>query len=95
MSDKFNIKKYISEGKLINEQDIQDTIYDLEQAQDMLAEVIDLIRQALRGTNQITHAESYILSNLENWIDSKGYDMGIQQYIDEIKEEQREKGINL
>ena len=39
--------------------------------------------------------KSYILSNLENWIDSKGYDMGIQQYIDEIKEEQREKGINL
>lgn len=95
MSDRFNIKKYISEGKLIKEEDIEDILYDLEQAKDMLAEVVDLIRQALRGTNQSKHAESYILSHLENWIDSRGYDMGIQQYIDEIKQEQREKGINL
>ena len=45
MSDRFNIKKYISEGKLIKEEeeDIEDILYDLEQAKDMLAEVVYLI----------------------------------------------------
>ena len=37
MSDRFNIKKYISEGKLIKEEDIEDILYDLEQAKDYVS----------------------------------------------------------
>lgn len=67
--------------------DTRDRIISLEEAKYLLEQAVDAITQALRGTSHQSHAESYIIAHLNNWIDSPGYDYGIQQYIDELEEE--------
>ena len=65
--------------------DVTERIDMLYDAQEKLGETIELIRQALKGTSREDYAESYILGHLENWIDATGYDIGIEQYIDELR----------
>ena len=62
----------------------ENKIDSLFQAQCLIAEATQLIQNALHGTEHEFHADAYIISHLNNWIDSNGYDMGIQQYIDEL-----------
>ena len=62
----------------------------LREAQEQLNQSIELIRVALRGTNQETHANAYILGHLKNWVDASGnYNMGIEQYIEELEYEEQ------
>ena len=69
----------------------QERIELLEEAQEKLGEVIGLVEEALKGSSHQRHAETYILSHLNNWLDSGNrFDIGIQQYIDKFKEEQEE-----
>jgi hypothetical protein len=43
------------------------------------------------GTSHERHAKSYILGHLRTWMDSGNrFDMGIQQYIDKLQEEEDE-----
>lgn len=59
----------------------------LREAQEHLSEAIDQIARALQATSHEAHAEAYIIAHLNNWIDSEGYDHGIEQYIEEIERE--------
>lgn len=64
----------------------------LEDAQDLMIEAVKMIEDALQGTEHEAHADAYIISHLNNWINSHGYDMGVEQYIEEIaKDEENEK----
>ena len=65
--------------------DVTERIDMLYDAQEKLGETIELIRQALKGTSRERYAESYILGHLENWRNASGYDIGIEQYIDELR----------
>ena len=65
-----------------------DILYD---AMDNLDLAIDNIRVALRGTSFESHANAYIIPHLVSWINSdNNFNMGIQQYIDRLKEEEDE-----
>ena len=64
----------------------ENKIDSLFQAQCLITEATQLIQNALHGTEHEFHADAYIISHLNNWIDSNGYDMGIQQYIDELNQ---------
>jgi hypothetical protein len=63
----------------------------LMEAQEQLNLAIDNIKTALRGTGHEHYADAYILGHLRSWIDASGYDMGIQQYIDKLEEEEYEE----
>ena len=83
-----NLKVYESFGPGGSENDYQERIDLLMEAQDGLRNVITLIKKALMGTSQSSYANAYIIKHLENWVDSEGrYDMGIQQFIDRLEEE--------
>jgi len=64
--------------------DLRSRLAALEEAKDMLGQVVEIISYALKGTTHQRHAEAYILSHLNDWIDDSGYNMGIQQYIDAL-----------
>ena len=64
--------------------DVRSRVAALEEAKDMLGQVVEIISYALKGTTHQRHAEAYILSHLNDWIDDSGYNMGIQQYIDAL-----------
>lgn len=69
--------------------DTEERIELLQEAQGKLNEVVGLIEQALKGTTHERHAETYLIGHLNNWIDSGNrFDMGIQQYIDKLQEEE-------
>ena len=58
----------------------------LREAQHQLLKAIENIFYALKGTEHEAHANAYILSHLEDWIDASGsYNMGIEQYIEELE----------
>ena len=64
----------------------------LQEAMDALANSVDLLEIALRGTSHYSHANSYIIPHLRGWIDGGGsYNMGIQQYMDIISESEEEE----
>lgn len=63
----------------------------LFQAQEQLNLAIANIETALRGTSHEGYADAYILGHLRNWVDASGYDMGVQQYIDKLEEEEYEE----
>ena len=63
----------------------------LFEAQEQLNSAIANIETALRGTGHEHHADAYILGHLRNWVDASGYDMGVQQYIDKLEEEEYEE----
>ena len=65
----------------------QDRIDLLDEAQCKLAEAIELIETALRGTEHEAHAQAYIIGHLGSWMDSDRYNMGIQQYMDALEKE--------
>jgi len=70
----------------------QDRIELLDNAQYRLAEAIGYIKDALKGTEHERHAEYYIIGHLRSWLNSDGYgfNMGIQQYIDALFNEEKE-----
>jgi hypothetical protein len=63
----------------------------LFEAQEQLNLAIANIETALRGTSHEHHADAYILGHLRNWVCAWGYDMGVQQYIDKLEEEEYEE----
>jgi hypothetical protein len=63
----------------------------LIEAQEKLSQAISLIEEGLKGTPHERHADAYIIGHLRSWIDAYGYDMGIQQYIDRLYEEDEEE----
>lgn len=63
----------------------------LVEAQENLSRAISLIEEGLKGTSYERHADAYIIGHLHSWIDAYGYDMGIQQYIDRLDEENEEE----
>lgn len=87
------VRKDNEVAETLEEVDVDDDRYDdvseridmLREAQSQIEGAIYNISQALRGTSHEAHADSYIIGHLNNWIDSPGYDYGIQQYIDELE----------
>ena len=43
----------------------------LEEAQELLGTVIELIQDAVDGTDEEAGAEAYIISHLQNWMDGR------------------------
>ena len=71
--------------------DKKERIRILYDAMEELDLALDNIRVALRGTSFESHANAYIIPHLVSWIDSdNNFNMGIQQYVDRLKEEQDE-----
>lgn len=66
----------------------EDRIEMLIDAQEHLFSAIKMIEDALQGTEQEAHADAYIIAHLNNWINSHGYDTGVEQYIEEIAEDE-------
>ena len=85
-----NLKVYEYYGPQGSDTPKEERIELLMEAQIKLNEAIDLIEQGLMGTSHERYANSYIVAHLKNWVDASGYDMGIQQYIDKIDEEEEE-----
>ena len=82
-----NIEIYESFGPNGPEGPSEERIEMLEEAKVKLEESIDLIVQALRGTQWESHARSYIVGHLEGWVDSHNrFNMGIEQYIEKMRE---------
>jgi hypothetical protein len=71
--------------------DKRDRIDLLIEAQDKLSQAISLIEEGLKGTSYERHADVYIIGHLRSWTDAYGYDMGIQQYIDRLDNEDEEE----
>jgi len=67
---------------------LQERIDTLKVAQHKLGEVVDLIESALRDTSHETHANSYIIPHLREWINCDTFNYGIQQYIDELENDE-------
>jgi Zn-dependent oligopeptidase len=76
-----NYENPLEEG---DSDDVRSRVAALEEARDMLGQVVEIISYALKGTTHQRHAEAYILPHLNNWIDDSGYNIGIQQYIDAL-----------
>ena len=85
-----NLKVYEYYGPQGSDTPKEERIELLMEAQIKLNEAIDLIEQGLMGTSHERYANSYIVAHLKNWVDASGYDMGIQQYIDKIDEEEED-----
>jgi len=86
-----NLKVYEYYGPQGSNTPKEERIELLMEAQVKLNEAIDLIEQGLMGTSHERYANSYIVAHLKNWVDASGYDMddmGIQQYIDKIEDEE-------
>jgi hypothetical protein len=67
----------------------QDRINNLQEAQDLIREAIDLIESALRGTDSENHADAYLIPQLKMAISDDhgylGYNPGaISGYIQDI-----------
>jgi hypothetical protein len=86
-----NLQLYEYYGPRGEHADLEERKELLMEAQVKLNEAIDLIEQGLKGTSHERYANSYIISHLRNWVDATGYDMGIQQYIDKLEEEEGEE----
>jgi hypothetical protein len=86
-----NLQLYEYYGPRGEHADLEERKELLMEAQVKLNEAIDLIEQGLKGTSHERYANAYIISHLRNWVDATGYDMGIQQYIDKLEEEEGEE----
>ena len=72
----------------MNKRDRKQALYE---AAEQLNLAIDNIRCALRGTSMEGHANAYIIPHLNSWIDSdNSFNMGIQQYLERLDEEEDE-----
>jgi hypothetical protein len=59
----------------------------LYEAMEQLNAAIINIKTALKGTVHEGHSNAYIIGHLRSWVDAEGtYNMGIQQYIDRLDE---------
>lgn len=73
----------------MNKRDRKD---NLQEAMELLELAVGHIKTALKGTSMEGHANAYIIGHLRSWIDAEGtYNMGIQQYIDRLDEEEEEE----
>lgn len=87
-----NLQLYEYYGPRGEHADLEERKELLIEAQAKLKEAISLIEQGLKGTSHQRHAESYLIGHLNNWVDSGNrFDMGIQQYIDKLEEEEGEE----
>jgi len=74
----------------------QSRIDSLLEAQDLINEAIELIKDSLHGTEHLTHAEAYIIAHLDNWANGGNpYDYNILKYIEELEREDIEFANNL
>ena len=73
------------ENTILTPDEIQDRIDMLEQAQQNLKEAITLIKDALHRTEHETHAHSYIIAHLQDWLTHPRFNMGLDDYIEAFK----------
>ena len=61
-------------------------IHSLEEASELLGAAIELIQDAVDGTEHEASAEAYIISHLQNWMDGRHnpYDESIAKLIEAI-----------
>jgi hypothetical protein len=65
-----------------------DRVQMLEEASDLIATAIELIKEALKGTSEQSHANTYIIPHLNTWIgNGNPYDKSIDKYIESLWEE--------
>lgn len=60
-------------------------IQDLEEAELLLQQVIELITWGVKGTNQEAHANAYIIPHLESWLNPNSSETSISEYIEYLK----------
>ena len=71
--------------------DKRDRKDNLQEAMELLELAVGHIKTALKGTSMEGHANAYIIPHLNSWIDSdNSFNMGIQQYIERLEEEEDE-----
>ena len=73
----------------MNKRDRKDNLHE---AMELLELAINHIEIALKGTSLKGHADAYIIGHLRSWVDAEGtYNMGIQQYIDRLDDEDEDE----
>lgn len=62
----------------------------LEEAQEMLRQVILIVQSAVQETEHFTYYEAYLIRNLRNMIDgeSNPYDANLERLIEMLQEEE-------
>lgn len=71
---------------MANEKTLWDRVEALETAKGKLEEAIELIRDALAGTQYERHADAYLVAHLRSWIDEDNrINYGCQQYIEKLE----------
>lgn len=67
---------------------IDDRIDQLYEAAETLEQVIDLLDEALDGTDEYNAAKAYIIPHLKSWHSNPGFgNKGIIQYAETLEEE--------
>jgi len=71
----------------LTEDELQDRIEMLQDAREKLDQAIGLITDALWGTDESSHAQSYIIPHLKSWLYEGGhYNVTINHYIESLKQ---------
>ena len=62
----------------------------LEEAQEMLRQVILIVQSAVQKTEHFTYYEAYLIRNLRNMIDGENnpYDANLERLIEMLQEEE-------
>ena len=82
------IKETVDASKKRTYEDVspfEKNIQDLEEAELLLQQVIELITWGVKGTNQEAHANAYIIPHLESWLNPNSPETSISEYIEYLK----------
>jgi len=67
---------------------IDDRIDQLYEAAEVLEQVIELLDEALAGTDEYNNAKAYIIPHLKSWHSNPGFgNKGIVQYAEQLEDE--------
>lgn len=79
------VKEELNKKALKENSSFEKNIQDLEEAEILLQQVVELIAYGVRGTNQEKHARAYIIPHLEAYLSSNSPEISISEYIEYLK----------
>jgi len=71
----------------MTQDELNERIEMLEQAQAKIFEAVSLIQDALYGTCHQGHSNAYLVAHLREWGDSPAFNMGVTDYMDALNKD--------